>query len=87
MENKLTEKERKDSWIWLFGAGTFAICIALFMFWSDRTLANSDHEQRLANTLREIRTAQSSLHGTADPRQLGILALNERLAQLEKASK
>lgn len=83
MDNILTEKQRKDSWIWLFAGGTFAICLALFLFWADRYLSTSDREQRLGETLRELRSAQVSLPGSVDPRQLGILTAEKRLEELK----
>ena len=86
MRNVLTEKERRDSWIWLFVGGAFAICVASFMFWSDRTLSNSDSEKVLGQTIHEIRSAQVSFPSSVDPRQLGSIRAEDRLAVLEKDS-
>ena len=84
MQNVLTEKQRRDSWFWLFAGGFFAISLALFLFWSDRTLTNSDKEKVLGRTLHEIRSAQASLPSGADARQLGSISTEQRMAELEK---
>lgn len=85
MRNVLTQKESRDSWVWLFVGGAFAICVALFAFWSDRTLSTSDHEKRLGETIHELRSAQAGLPSSLDPRQLGGLNAEHRLEELAKA--
>ena len=82
MDNVLTEQERKDSWIWLFAGGAFAICVALFAFWADRTLSTSDHERKLGATILELRSAQASVPSSVDPRQLGGISAEKRLEEL-----
>ena len=84
MRNVLTNKERRDSWIWLFAGGAFAICVALFAFWSDRTLSTSDSEHVLGQTIHEIRSVQVSFPSSVDPRQLGAIRAEDRLVVLEK---
>lgn len=82
MENVLTEKERRDSWIWLFAGGTFAICVGLFAFFADRYLSTNGRERILGETIHEIRTAQASVPSSVDPRQLGGLSAEKRLEEL-----
>mgnify|MGYP006988489948 CR=1 FL=1 len=63
-------REHKDGMQWILGAGLVAELIAAFVAWSDRALSTSTGEQRLADTLRELRTAQPSLpSGNIDSRQ------------------
>lgn len=86
MKNVTTEKQLKDAWTWLFGAGLFAIGVACFAFWCDRTLSTSTHEHDLGVTLREIRQASASVgtSGDVDTRQLGNYVAENRLQELAK---
>lgn len=62
-------KIERDGIRWFFIAGTAALALSLFLFFVDEGLSNSKSEQRLAETLRELRTAQASLpSGAVDPR-------------------
>lgn len=78
MDNVLTEQQRKDSWFWLVVGGAFAIGLALFVYNVDRYLSTSNSEAVLAETLREIRSAQASLPSSVDDRQLGGLSAEKR---------
>ena len=51
----------RDAFTWLIGAGAFAVALSVFLALADYGMSRSDGEQRLGNTLREIRTAQASL--------------------------
>jgi hypothetical protein len=57
---------------WFYGAGTFALLLALTLYYFDERLSNSPREKILSETLLELRTAQSSLGAKdlVDPRQL-----------------
>lgn len=46
---------------WFYGAGTAAILLAFFLPFVDYKLSNSDREIRVAETIRELRTAQFGL--------------------------
>lgn len=60
----------RDAYIWLIGAGTFAVALSLFLALADHAMSRSDSELRLGETLREMRTAQASMHTrVTDPRQ------------------
>ncbi|NDC37071.1 MAG: hypothetical protein EBZ48_03355 [Proteobacteria bacterium] len=60
----------RDAYIWLIGAGTFAVALSLFLALADHGMSRSTSEQRLGETLRELRTAQASMHTrVTDPRQ------------------
>jgi hypothetical protein len=83
MDNVLTEQQRKDSWIWLFAAGVFAIGLGTFIFCADRYLSTSNREKQLGATLYELRSAQASLPTSIDPRQLGTLMESKRMEELK----
>lgn len=57
------ESELKDGWRWFMGAGLFALLLCFFLYKADRLLSTSDREQRLGETLRELRTAQFEIAG------------------------
>lgn len=50
-----------DARRWFFGAGLMAILLSIFLAVTDFRLSHSDREQVLGATLKELRTAQSSL--------------------------
>jgi len=50
-----------DARRWFFGAGLAAILLSIFLAVTDYRLSHSDREQVLGATLKELRTAQSSL--------------------------
>lgn len=59
-----------DARRWFFGAGLMAILLSLFLAVADYRLSHSDREQVLGATLKELRTAQSSLPSrVSDARQ------------------
>lgn len=60
MDNSVTPLEQRWAYMWFFGAGIVAVCVALTLATVDKTLTNSDREVRNNNTLREIRSAQAS---------------------------
>ncbi len=84
MRNVITEQEVKDSWLWIVLGGAFAVFITLTMFSVDRYLSTSDSEKVLGATLKEIRSAQASLPGSVDSRQLGTLVAEKRIEELAK---
>ncbi len=70
---ELNIKETSDGIKWMFGAGTFAILLTLFLVYVDYVLRHSNSEHVLGETLRELRAAQSSLGtGSVDERQLHL---------------
>lgn len=72
------EIEHRDGMRWLFGAGLVAVAVAVFLWWWDMVLSSSDRERKLGATLRELRTAQSSLSsGKLDPRQGHVARMRE----------
>ncbi len=72
---ELNQQEVKDGMRWLFSAGAFAIALTVFLFFTDHKLSTSTREQDLGNTLRELRTAQSSLASrVTDERQVDLAA-------------
>jgi hypothetical protein len=59
-----------DARRWFFGAGLAAVLLSLFLAVTDYRLSHSDREKVLGQTLKELRTAQSSLPSrVTDPRQ------------------
>jgi hypothetical protein len=64
------DEESKGGLQWLVFAGLFAVCFSLFLVWCDHRLSTSTGERDLANTLRELRSAQAGLPATrVDGRQ------------------
>ncbi len=51
----------RDASTWLIGAGAFGVALSVFLALADYGMSRSTGEQRLGNTLRELRTAQASL--------------------------
>lgn len=67
---ELNAKEVRDGMNWLLWGGLAALLLVAFMVWADLFLARWDHEQRLGETLRELRSAQASLEAwVSDTRQ------------------
>ena len=50
-----------DGYRWFFVVGAIAICFSIFLANIDKRLSESDKEKRLGDTLRELRTAQTTL--------------------------
>ena len=70
---EFNEKEASDGIKWMFGAGAFALALTAFLVYTDNSLIDSKREQILGETLRELRTAQTSLGtGLIDERQLHL---------------
>ncbi|MCB0352134.1 MAG: hypothetical protein KDD64_01380 [Bdellovibrionales bacterium] len=75
---KVDQTERRLGWTWLLVAGGLAAGLSFSLFSVDRFLAGWDREERLADTLRELRTAQfESGSGETDVR---LLAEEKELA-------
>jgi hypothetical protein len=71
MDNSLTDFEIKGAYCWLFGFGLVGVLFCCMLVKIDNTLTNSNREQVLNNTLKEIRSAQGSItSGRIDGRQL-----------------
>lgn len=51
----------RDAYIWLLGAGAFAVALSISLALVDHGMSRSDSEKRLGETLRELRTAQASM--------------------------
>ena len=67
---ELNQKEVTGGMSWLLGAGTAAVLLLAFLIYVDHGLRHSDGEKVLGDTLRELRTAQSSLPSeVSDERQ------------------
>lgn len=65
------ETIERDGVKWIFGAGAFAVLLAMGLWLVDDFLINSTYDKDLYNTLFELRTAQSSLDSQpSDERQL-----------------
>ena len=61
--------ENRAAGCWFFGAGLFAICMALFVYNLDLYITNSDSEKIRGQEMREVRIAQASFVGSPqDPR-------------------
>ena len=60
MDNSVTPLEQRWAYMWFFGVGAIAICVAVTLATIDQSLTNSDREVRLNNTLKEVRSAQAS---------------------------
>jgi hypothetical protein len=60
MHDSVTPLEERWAYMWFFGVGALAICIATALATIDQNLTNSDREVRLNNTLKEVRSAQAS---------------------------
>jgi hypothetical protein len=54
-------KISSDAQRWFFGAGLAAVLLSILLAMVDYRLSHSKGEQVLGSTLRELRTAQSSL--------------------------
>lgn len=54
-------KIERDGYRWFFALGLVAIALSLALWTVDDVLSNSDSEQRLGQTLKELRTAQHTL--------------------------
>jgi hypothetical protein len=71
MDNSLTDFEIKGAYYWLFGFGLVSLIFCYTLTRIDETLTNSNREQVLNNTLKEVRSAQHSFTtGRVDSRQL-----------------
>ena len=71
MDNSLTDFEIKGAYYWLFGFGLISLLFCFTLTRIDDTLTNSDREQVLNDTLKEVRSAQHSFTtGRTDSRQL-----------------
>jgi len=67
----LNSQEQKSGVRWFFGAGLVAVCLSLFLYNVDNILTFSDKEERLAETLYDLRSAQTGLPtGSVDDRLL-----------------
>jgi len=67
----LIEQEQKSGVRWFFGAGFVAVCLCYFLYYVDNSLTFSDREDRLAETLYDLRSAQTGLpSGAVDSRLL-----------------
>ena len=64
------EVMKSDAYRWILMAGGGAVLLSCFLAWADYRLSHSDYDQRLGDTLRELRTAQASQASRVlDPRQ------------------
>ncbi len=69
----------QNSFRWLLIAGSVAVALTIFLYRVDNHLTNSDKEARLGNTLRTLRTAQSTVSaGASDERQVVGAVLEAR---------
>lgn len=67
---KLDPEEQRLGYIWFVCAGTFAVCLSIFLYSTNTSLHTSKAEEDKYNTLLHLRGAQTSLSsGAADPRQ------------------
>ena len=60
---ELDPQEVRYGWTWLLCAGFIAVCFSFSLYYVDNMLTYSDREQRLGDTLRELRTAQFTVAG------------------------
>lgn len=68
---ELDAQEVRFGWTWFFCVGIIAVGFSFFLFSMDELLSNSDREQRLGQTLRELRTAQFTVANS--PEDLRVL--------------
>ncbi len=69
---ELKDEELKGGRLWFVLAGAAAIVLAVALRFIDNRLSASPREQVLGATLKELRTAQSSIPSrSTDPRQVG----------------
>lgn len=69
----------QNSFRWLLIAGSVAVALTIFLYRVDNHLTTSDKEARLGNTLRTLRTAQSTVSaGASDERQVVGAVLEAR---------
>jgi hypothetical protein len=69
-----SQKEIKDGFLWLIFAGIFAIGFSYTLWSIDEMLTHSPRERVLSDTLKELRTAQSSFKS---------LSIDERYSHTE----
>ena len=62
---KLNQKEQTLGFIWLLGAGAFAIALLMFLILADLNLTYGNHAFKADRLLSEVRLAQTSL-GSAE---------------------
>ncbi len=68
---ELDAGEVRAGWSWFIVAGAIAVAFSFFLYNADEMLTHSDREQRLGQTLRELRTAQFTISGApSDSRML-----------------
>ena len=58
---QLDTQEETNGVRWFLGAGFLGVCLCLFLYHMDNHMTFSDKEERLAETLYELRSAQTSL--------------------------
>ena len=67
---KLDPEEQKRGTLWFMISAPVAIGLTIALYFVNEGLTNSTSEADIGKTLRELRTAQTTLHGAAiDPRQ------------------
>lgn len=67
---ELDPAEQRRGYIWFFGASAFALGVIFIVVNGDRYLSTSKREVVVHDTLKELRTAQTSLDSlTSDERQ------------------
>ncbi len=75
---QVDSQETKGAAKWFAFAGLAAVTFSLALYLVDQGLSHSTRERDLGQTLRELRTAQTSLASskTVDPRQSGEIPAN-----------
>lgn len=67
---EVSKEDVKSGTRWLFGAGLFACFFAFCLFLIDQRLSNSTGEKDLGATLKQLRTAQTSLNSLSTDERL-----------------
>lgn len=66
---KLDPEEQKRGALWFMISAPVAIGLTIALYFVNEGLSNSTYEADTGRTLRELRSAQTTLHGAAqDPR-------------------
>jgi hypothetical protein len=67
---EINAQEARNGTKWFYGAGLVALLLSYALFSADEMLSHSPREKILGETLKELRTAQSSLGSPklVDPR-------------------
>ncbi len=76
---ELDPKEIRAGWKWFAFAGVVSICLCVFLYQIDRYMQEDNSGERLAETLKELRSAQGAVSsGVSDVRVLSPALIDLR---------